>query len=351
MKPETLIGAVRRAAPVIGRVTGRSEGILPEWIRDVLPRDVTHEGIVFEQHIREGRFQRSLALVTALSSLVGGLEVALEHYRGSYSQQIMYTPVLLSAALTLAGIWAALSRWAARVLLPITSLLLLADGVAGFYFHLRGIARKPGGWTLPVMNVIMGPPLFAPLLLALSGYLGIVASLLRREDDPATTLIPGLPRPARGAPGFLPRAISREGVVFEQHVREGRFQKNVAVVAGLAGLLSGLEALYSHYQNDFTYPLEQWSPVVLAPLMLASGIGTVWSRAVARTMLPATSGLALLDGTLGFYYHVRGALRRPGGTKLPLYNALYGPPLFVPLLLAASGAMGMLASLLRRGDR
>jgi hypothetical protein len=90
--------------------------------------------------------------------------------------------------------------------------------------------------------------------------------------------------------------------------------------------------------------------VVLAPIMLASGIGTVLSRQVARTLLPATSILALLDGTLGFYYHVRGAVRRPGGTALPLYNALYGPPLFVPLLLAASGAMGVLASLLRRAD-
>lgn len=321
----------------------------------MLPRGVTHEGIIVEQHIREGRFQRSLALVTALSAFLGGLEVALELYRGSYSQQIMYTPVVLSAALTLAGVWAAVSRWAARVLLPITSLLLLVDGLVGFYFHVRGVARKPGGWRVPVMNVIMGPPLFAPLLLALSGYLGLIASLLRREDDPANRLMPGLPHPPRGPLAFLPRRISNEGHPlagprFEHHVREGRFQKHLAVVVGGAALISGLEALYSHYKDDFSYPIEQWSPVVLAPLLLASGVGTIWSRAIARTMLPATSALALLDGTLGFYYHVRGALRRPGGTKLPLYNALYGPPLFVPLLLAASGAMGVVASLLRRAD-
>jgi hypothetical protein len=311
---------------------------------------ITHEGVVVEQHIREGRFQRSLALVTAFASFIGGLEVALEHYRGSYSQQVMYTPVVLSVALTLAGLGAAVSRWAARVLLPITSLLLFVDGFAGFYFHIRGIARKPGGWRVPVMNVVMGPPLFAPLLLALSGYLGIIASLLRREDDPAHRLLPGLPRPRSALLALLPQRVTREGVVFEHHVREGRFQKHLAVAAGVAGLLSGLEALYSHYKDDFTYPIEQWSPVALGPLLLAAGIGTVWSRAIARTLLPVTSALALLDGTLGFYYHVRGALRRPGGIKLPLYNALYGPPLFVPLLLAASGAMGVLASLLRRAD-
>src|SRR5438270_8612034 len=32
---------------------------------DILPRRITHEGVVLEQHIREGRFQRSLALITA----------------------------------------------------------------------------------------------------------------------------------------------------------------------------------------------------------------------------------------------------------------------------------------------
>jgi len=36
--------------------------------------------------IREGRFQRSLALLTAATSVVSGLEVAYEHYRGSYSR-------------------------------------------------------------------------------------------------------------------------------------------------------------------------------------------------------------------------------------------------------------------------
>src|SRR5579872_1796031 len=141
---------------------GQSNGNVPEWMKDVVPRGLTREGVIVEQHVREGRFQRSLALVTALSALLGGLEVTLEHYRGSYGQRVMYTPVVLSAALMVAGVWAALSRWASRVLLPITSALLLVDGVVGFYFHIRGVGRKPGGWRLPVANVIMGPPLFAP---------------------------------------------------------------------------------------------------------------------------------------------------------------------------------------------
>ena len=40
----------------------------------------------------------------------------------------------------------------------------------------------------------------------------------------------------------------------------------------------------------------------------------------------------------------------PGGLKLPFYNVMYGPPIFAPLLFAASGFMGLLASLLRRAE-
>ena len=52
-----------------------------------------------ENRIREGRFQRSLALLTAATSVFSGLEVAYEHYRGSYSRRVMYTPFILSVVL------------------------------------------------------------------------------------------------------------------------------------------------------------------------------------------------------------------------------------------------------------
>ena len=70
-----------------------------------------------ENRIREGRFQRSLALLTAATSVFSGLEVAYEHYRGSYSRRVMYTPVILSAVLAIAGIAAFFSRRAARTVL------------------------------------------------------------------------------------------------------------------------------------------------------------------------------------------------------------------------------------------
>ena len=69
-------------------------------------------------NVREGRFQRWLALAAGLSSVASGLEVTYMHYRGSYSRGVMYTPVIMSAVLFGAGVWAFRSRRAARTVLP-----------------------------------------------------------------------------------------------------------------------------------------------------------------------------------------------------------------------------------------
>jgi hypothetical protein len=214
----------------------------------------------------------------------------------------------------------------------------------GFYYHIRGVARKPGGWRIPIFNVIMGPPLFAPLLLSTVSFLGVIASFLRQEDAPRN--IPVLPRPPFWS-RWLPRKLTREGLVFEQDVREGRFQRILAGATFFSALFCGIEALYSHYKNNFTYRI-QWSPVLIAPLLMAGSLGAIWSRTMARTLLPITSMLALINGVIGFFYHVRGVVRRPGGLRKPVYNVLYGPPILAPLLFSAAGFTGLLASLLRR---
>lgn len=336
--------ATEAAVTVPTIVGGRSRSSLLE----LLPKGLTREGVVLDQHLREGRFQRSLAIIAGLSALLSGAEVLTEHYRGSYSQRVMYSPILLSPALLIAGVWGACNRRAARTVLPLVSVLTIADGVTGFLFHVRGIHRKPGGWSVPVFNLIMGPPVLAPLLFALSGYLGLIATFLRRGDDPRTPSLPLAGRPASWL-GRLPRDLVQEGGVWRQDVREGRFQQHLAAAAAVSAVFSGFEALYSHYKNNFRYKA-QWTPIPLTPLLFAAGIGAIPSRTIARTMLPLVSILALLDGAVGTFYHWRGMLRRPGGLKYPLYNLMYGPPAFAPLLFAASGFLGLLASLLRRAD-
>ena len=293
-------------------------------------------------YIREGRFQRSLALLTAATSIISGLEVAYEHYRGSYSRRVMYTPVILSAVLGVAAIAGFFSRRAARGLLRLASSITLVDAGVGFYFHIRGIHRKPGGWRLPMTNMIMGPPIFAPLLFGTSAYLGLIASYLQREDGKQLTA--GEAHSSdRWLAQILPPRAGRDLISTEQDIREGKFQRQVAIVAGISALLSGFEAYYSHYKNNFRYKI-QWSPVILAPLLAAAAFLSVKKRRVATTALPALSAVACADAAVGFYYHARGVLRRPGGRKHLLYNIMYGPPIFAPLLFGAAGMLGILAS-------
>jgi hypothetical protein len=312
---------------------------------DLLPHSLTQEGLVLRHHVREGRFQRSLALIAAGSATLGGLEVAYEHYRGSYSQRKMYFPVALTPPLVAAGIWSAFSPRASRLALPGIALLHVGTGLLGFVYHLRGIARKPGGFGLLATNVVMGPPPFAPLLFAVPGYLAFIAAFLRREDDPR-----GRFHPLHGGPAWtalLPGLPLRRDRKLRRELREGRFQQHMAASAAAAGLFSAVEALYSHYKNRFRY-FAEWTPLLCGGLLAAAGGAAVFDRRAAHKLLPMASLLAIADGGLGFWYHGRGVLRRPGGARHLVYNILYGPPIFAPLLLGAAGFLGVLTSLLRR---
>lgn len=311
---------------------------------ELVLRTPVHDFEVLRHHIREGRFQRSLSLLTAFASLMSGLEVSYEHYRGSYSRRVMYTPVILSAALAGAGIAGFFNRWAARVVLRMVSAFTLLDCAIGFYFHVRGIQRKPGGWRLPMVNMIMGPPVFAPLLFGTSAYLGLIASFLRREEDPLRSAS------ARRRVRALPQKLNRDDLPARQDIREGRFQRQMAIATGISALLSGFEAWYSHYKNNFRYKA-QWTPVILAPMLAASAFAAAGSRRIATTAMPALSVVSCIDAAAGFFYHARGVLRRPGGRKHIVYNIMYGPPIFAPLLFGAAGMLGLLASLLGRRKR
>ena len=297
--------------------------------------------------VREGRFQRWLSLIAGVSAVLSGIEVAYEHYRGSYSRKVMYTPVILSGAMTVAGMAGFASRIAAKGKLRYTSAVTLADGIIGFYFHTRGIERKPGGWRLPMTNIVMGPPVCGPLLFGVAAYLGLIASFLRRSEGSEML---SLPRPAHEHHLLARAGSGHEPITWPQDIREGRFQKHMAAATVFAAFLSGFEAWYSHYKNHFRYKA-QWTPVIIAPALMVSAAGAIKSRRVAHTWLPALSALAIVDGGVGCVYHARGILRRPGGLSMPLYNLIYGPPLFAPLLFAACGFLGLLASLLGREQK
>jgi len=131
--------------------------------------------------LRRGRAQRTLAAATAFSALPLGAEIYFEHFRGSFGDKWMWTPVMLSPALTASGVAAVRSERAARTWLPLVSALYCLDGLIGVYTHLQGVRKRPGGFSEPLYNIVMGPPLLAPGSLALVGGMGLAAAMAKRE--------------------------------------------------------------------------------------------------------------------------------------------------------------------------
>ena len=138
----------------------------------------------FLGEVRTGRFERTLAGLTATGAVVTTAEIYISHDSASFGNRMMWWPVVIVPTLVPAGIAGVLSRRAAKTVLPIASAIVVANGLQGTYLHARGIAQRPGGWKLAAYNLEMGPPLFAPLLAAMVGGMGLLAAVLRREEDP-----------------------------------------------------------------------------------------------------------------------------------------------------------------------
>jgi hypothetical protein len=131
--------------------------------------------------IEHGRFEQALAGLMSGAALVTGAEIYLEHDKASFGNNMMWLPVALTPLAVVSGFGGVFSRRVAKTVLPAVSAVVLANGLQGTYLHIRGIAQKPGGWSLARYNIEMGPPLFAPLLFSTVGGMGLLASILRRE--------------------------------------------------------------------------------------------------------------------------------------------------------------------------
>jgi hypothetical protein len=131
--------------------------------------------------VQHGTFERSLSGLTAMAALVTTAEIYVEHYRASFGNKMMWSPILVTPPVVVAGIGGIFSRRWAKTWLPLTAGIYTLNGLVGEYYHARGVARRPGGWSLASYNVPMGPPILAPGLMTIVGFLGLLAALLRRE--------------------------------------------------------------------------------------------------------------------------------------------------------------------------
>ena len=138
-------------------------------------------GLKLLRNIREGRVQKLLAVTAALSAPALGMEIYFEHYKGSFGDKWMWTPLVLTPPLTAAGLAGVVSEKAARTALPAVSALYFLDGVIGVVTHFQGVKKRPGGLQEAHYNLVMGPPLLAPGSLCLVGALGLAAAIVKRE--------------------------------------------------------------------------------------------------------------------------------------------------------------------------
>jgi hypothetical protein len=136
--------------------------------------------------IETGRFEKMMSGLTAVGAAITAVEIWSEHDGASFGNKMMWLPIVIVPTAIPAGVAAIFSRRVAKTVLPLFSSLIVLNGLHGMFFHWRGIAQKPGGLRVNARyNVEMGPPALAPLLASMVGGMGLLAAILRREDDPA----------------------------------------------------------------------------------------------------------------------------------------------------------------------
>lgn len=241
---------------------------------------------------------------------------SVEHYRGSFKNKAMYTPLAVSALTLATSIHGTADmRPLAHKARDATYLLAAATGLAGSGFHLYNVGKRVGGFSW--QNLFYGAPIGAPMAILLSGLLGFCSERVR-EARRTRPRIFGLP---------AGRAI--------------------AAVAG-AGLLgttgeAGLLHFRGAYHNPFMLLPVTLPPIGAALLLSAAGGRSGRTHRFTRWWMRALTAM----GVAGVGFHAYGVSRNMGGWRNWSQNILNGPPIpappsFAGLALAGLAALGLM---------
>ncbi len=273
------------------------------------PSPLVAEAAVVKAARRLNRAAGTLALSVLLDS-------GIEHYRGSFRNPAMVTP-LVTSALTLAASahGTADRRRSAHRARDAAYALAALTGVAGTGFHLYNVLKRPSGFVW--QNLFYGAPLGAPAAILLAGLLGVCSERVRNHRGGAPRVF-GLPA------GRALAALTGAGLLG---------------TSGEAGLL--------HFRGAYHNPamfLPVTVPPLAAALMAETALGAPGrNRRFARWWLRLTAFL----GFGGVAFHALGVHRNMGGWRNWSQNLLNGPPLpappsFTGLALAGLAALGLL---------
>ncbi|MGH8600750.1 MAG: hypothetical protein ACRET1_08795, partial [Burkholderiales bacterium] len=110
------------------------------------------------------------------------LDSAIEHYRGSFQNKAMYTPLAVSAlTLAVSAHGSGDKRATAHKIRNPIYLAAAVTGLLGTGFHIYNVCKRPGGFSW--QNLFYGAPLGAPASVALSGLLGYYSERLRDSES------------------------------------------------------------------------------------------------------------------------------------------------------------------------
>lgn len=241
----------------------------------------------------------------------------IEHYRGSFENKAMFTPLVVSALTIGTSIHGTADRrGAAHFMRDSTYLLAAVTGLIGTGFHIYNVGKKAGGFSW--QNLFYGAPLGAPMAILLSGLVGFCSERVRETPRGRTPKIFELPA-ARALAG-----VTSAGLLG---------------TAGEAGLL--------HFRGAFHNPL-MMLPVTLPPIG-AMLLARVAAGDPGREHRFTRWWMRLLTamGVAGVGFHAYGVSRNMGGWRNWSQNILNGPPLpappsFAGLSLAGLAALGLM---------
>ena len=236
---------------------------------------------------------QALGAGAAILCLSVALDSAIEHYRGSFKNRLMFVGPTVATIGLATTVWIATrpresQRPAVRVALGAVGL----TGLVGLGFHAYNILKRPG--ELSALNVFYAAPFGAPAALTLAGLYGIIAGDLLSGGAHVSTKLP----------------------------------RRTAALIGFSLLGTVAEAGILHFRGAFQDPF-MYAPVTVPPIAaVAIGAAALTPRAggAAGALLKATA----LLGIAGPMFHAYGIHRNMGGWKNWSQMILQGPPLPAP---------------------
>ncbi|WP_066633754.1 hypothetical protein [Desulfolucanica intricata] len=115
----------------------------------------------------------------------------------------------------------------------------------------------------------------------------------------------------------------------------------ILLFTAIALLIIFVQVTLFHYRQNFRH-WAMWGPVIGAPVIgfLALAL-TFYNLPWLRTMTTLFLAVGVLSGAAGTVMHVRGVGQRVDGYKMQ--NFLIGPPITLPLMVAAMSVLGLIA--------